>query len=118
MIQSGKLKIRTRESGKVFVASLEGEVRLGRESVLMRDRIRTELDAGRQFVLLDLAKVTYMDSTGVGLLVEIKAHTIHSGGDIRLCNCPDIVTKVLYRLALNNIVAVYDNEEAALAGWK
>jgi anti-anti-sigma factor len=117
MVQSGKLKIRTREVGNVLVVALEGEVLLGRESVLMRDAVRTELDAGRKFVLLNLAQVSFMDSSGVGVLVEIKAHTLHSGGDIRLCNCPDLVTKLLYRLALIKILAVYESEEAALDGW-
>jgi anti-sigma B factor antagonist len=117
MAQSGKLSITTREVGKVLLVILEGDVLLGRESVLMRDQLRGELDGGRKFVLLDLAKVNFMDSTGIGLLVEIKAHTMHSGGDIRLCNCPDLVSKLLHRLALNKIIVVYQDQASAMADW-
>jgi anti-anti-sigma factor len=116
-LQSGKLKIRERDLGQVAVIELEGEVRLGKESVLLRDTVRYRLDSRVTFLLIDLAKVTYMDSSGVGLLVEFKAHAVHSGGDVRLCNCPAAVAKILSRLMLHNILTVYANEESALAGW-
>jgi anti-anti-sigma factor len=121
MIQSGKLKINEQvvhgPGGDVLVVSLRGELSLGKESVLLRDHLRKHLDGGFRRILLDLEGVSYMDSTGIGVLVEIKAHAVHRDGDLRLCRSPSFVTKILFRLALHRILEVFETEEAALAAW-
>src|SRR5208282_5158423 len=105
MIESGKLRITEqtvpRPAGDVLVATLQGKLLLGKESVLLRDHLRRRLDAGSSQILLVLEKVTFMDSTGVAVLVELKAHAIHCGGDLRLCRCPTSVARILHRLALH-----------------
>ena len=116
--RSGRLDIRTREAGRVFIADLHGSLRLGKETKLLGTLLRSEMDAGRKHVLLQFTSLTDMDSTGVGVLVEAKAHAIHLGGSLRLCDCPSFVARILHRLALHKILEVYDNEEAALANWR
>ena len=121
MIQSGKLKLNEQvvhgPAGDILVVALRGELSLGKESVLLRDHLRNRLDGGSHHILLDLEKITYMDSTGIGVLVELKAHAVHGNGDLRLCRSPSFVTKILYRLALHRILEVFETEEAAMVGW-
>ncbi len=121
MIESGKLRITDQvipgPAGDVLVASLQGTLALGKESVLLRDHLRRRFDAGARHILLVLEHVTFMDSSGIGVLVEMKAHAIHRQGDVRLCRCPSFVTRILYRLALHRILEMFETEEAALHGW-
>jgi stage II sporulation protein AA (anti-sigma F factor antagonist) len=121
MIQSGKLKITEQEvhgpAGDVLVVHLRGELTLGKESVLLRDYLRQHFDAGSHHILLVLEQLTFMDSTGIGVLVELKAHAVHGKGDVRLCRSPGFVTKILFRLALHRILEVFETEEAALHDW-
>ncbi len=121
MIQSGKLKLRehTVKSayGDIVVVSLEGTVTLGKESVLLRDTLRERCDTVSSRILLDLEDVTFMDSSGIGVLVELKAHALHHMGDVRVCNCPSFVTRILFRLALHRILEVYETEDQALHAW-
>src|ERR1035438_9238090 len=120
MIQSGKLKINEEAvhgpGGDVLGVTLRGELSLGKESILLRDHLRKRLDAGSHYLLLDLDKVTFMDSTGIGVLVELKAHAVHCYGDLRLCRCPSFVTRILFRLALHRILEVFDTQDAEMAG--
>src|SRR5258708_3489490 len=107
----------TRQNGSITVTSPAGAVRLGEDNVRLRDHMRTQLDAGHRKLLMDLSRVTFMDSSGVGLLVEIKAHAMHVDGDLRLCNVPPDVSTILSRLMLNTILTVYGTEESAMAEW-
>jgi anti-anti-sigma factor len=121
MIESGKLSITEQmvpgPAGDVLVAKLQGKLLLGKESVLLRDHLLRRLDAGSSQILLVLEKVAFMDSTGVAVLVELKAHAIHRGGDVRLCRCPSSVARILHRLALHRILEVFETEDAALLSW-
>jgi len=121
MIESGNLRIveRTAPSaaGEILIAKLQGKLTLGKESVLLRDHIRTKLDGGTRHLLLELENVSYIDSAGIAVLVELKAHAIHVGGDLCLCRCPSAVTRILYRLALRRILEVYETEEQAIEAW-
>ena len=121
MPHSGQLRLIEdvihRPGGDVLVVKLHGTLSLGKESILLRDHLRGRFDAGSRFILLAFDGVTFMDSSGIGVLVEMKAHAVHGQGDIRLVRCPSFVATILYRLALHRILEMYETDEAALEGW-
>src|SRR5258706_10540065 len=117
MTQSGRLKLRSRDINDVHIVDLEGDLTMGKEAALLREHLRKHLDAGGRHLVLQMEKIAFMDSSGVGVLVEIKAHALNLNGDIRLCGCPSFVTRLLFRLALHRILEVYDSEEAVLLKW-
>ena len=121
MPHSGKLRLVEevvhRPGGDVLAVTLHGTLSLGKESILLRDHLRQRFDAGSRYILLILEPVTFMDSSGIGVLVEMKAHAVHGQGDIRLCRCPSFVASILYRLALHRILEMYETEEAAMEKW-
>src|SRR5258706_3366516 len=114
MTQSGRLKLRSRDISGVHIVDLEGDLTMGKETALLREHLRKHLDGGERKIVIHMEKLIFMDSTGVGVLVEIKAHALNLSGDIRLCCCPSFVTRLLFRLALHRILQVYDSEDAAL----
>ena len=63
------LDVKERQAGDVTILDLTGEVRIGEGSVALRDSIRNLADQGKKKVLLNLAGVKYIDSSGIGELI-------------------------------------------------
>src|SRR5689334_23903346 len=64
-----ELDVNERQAGDVTILDLSGEVRIGDSSVALRDSIRKLADGGKNKVLLNLAGVKYIDSSGIGELI-------------------------------------------------
>jgi anti-sigma B factor antagonist len=80
------LKINVRESGNVVILDLNGRITIGKEVSSLRDAIKENLDSGQKNILLNLAEVTYIDSTGLGELVGSYATVSSRGGQLKLLN--------------------------------
>ena len=113
MATAGKMQFETREAGPVAVLDVGGSVTMGEEAQALKKLLRDKLDK-KQSVLVNLAGLRYMDSSGVGALVEAKAHAISHGVQLRLCQVPHTLDKVLRELHLRQILEVYDTESEAL----
>jgi anti-sigma B factor antagonist len=81
-----ELDVSERQAGDVTILDLSGEVRLGDSSVALRDSIRKLADGGKKKVLLNLAGVKYVDSTGIGELIA-NYTTVSRQGDAALRGC-------------------------------
>lgn len=65
--------------------------------------------AGVQTVIVDLSDVTFMDSTGVGALIDIHAAAIAGGASVRIRDAPPMVTKLLQITGLAPMFRVDNN---------
>jgi anti-sigma B factor antagonist len=110
------LRIRQREAGPVTVVQPVGRFSLGPDINNLRTQFRDLLNSKRG-ILVDLAEVTSIDSTGIGVLVEAQAHAINVGGELRLCNLTPAMSFQISRLCLERILKIYETEAAALADW-
>ena len=63
------MKATVRQVGKVSVVDLSGKITIGEGDVILRERVSELLEGGNQNILLNLEKVSYMDSAGIGELV-------------------------------------------------
>lgn len=68
----------------IVLLDLRGRLTLGEETAALRGRVKTLVDAGYTRIILSLADVVYMDSTGIATLVEIYSTTRTHGGDMKL----------------------------------
>jgi len=80
------LKITNREVDGVAVLELDGRIVLGEETVALREKVKSQLAAGKKQLVLDLRNVTFIDSSGLGALVAAHASAKSSGASMRLCN--------------------------------
>ena len=64
------MKTSTRQVDGVTIVDCSGRITLGEGSVILRDTVRDLLSKGQKKVLLNLADVTYIDSSGIGELVS------------------------------------------------
>jgi anti-sigma B factor antagonist len=112
-----QLNINQRQAGDVAILDLDGEVRIGDSSTTLRNAIRNLVAGGHQKILLNLAGVKYIDSSGIGELIA-NYTTVQRGGQLKLLNLTDKVQDLLVITKLLTVFDVYDNEADALSSFK
>ena len=113
-----ELDITQRQAGDVAVLDLSGEVRIGDSATALRDAIRGLVAGGNQTILLNLAGVKYIDSSGIGELIANYTTVGRGGGQLKLLNLTDKVQDLLVITKLLTVFDVYENEAEALSSFK
>jgi anti-sigma B factor antagonist len=113
-----QLSIRERQAGDVAILDMDGEVRIGDSSTALRGAIRNLVAGGNQKILLNLAGVKYIDSSGIGELIANYTTVQRGGGQLKLLNLTDKVQDLLVITKLLTVFDVYDNEADALSSFK
>ncbi|HVN81676.1 MAG TPA: STAS domain-containing protein [Terriglobia bacterium] len=104
------LTIQTKSIDGVCVLVPEGRIVIGNEVTILREKIRELLEAGHKDFLVNLANVTYMDSTGVGALVGSFVTIRNRGGQMKLSNLSQRTRDLLLVTKLHTVFDVLDNE--------
>ena len=113
-----ELDVNERQAGDVTILDMSGEVRLGDSSVALRDSIRRLADAGKKKVLLNLAGVKYIDSTGIGELIASYTTVTRQDGQLKLLNLTDRIQNLLVITKLLTVFDSYENEAEALKSFQ
>ena len=101
----------------VTVLNLSGRITLGDGTKLLRKLIRDTLAAGKKRILLNMAEVFYIDSSGLGELVSAYAAVKNSGGQLKLLNLKSRVQDLMQLTRLHMIFDIYTDEKTALASF-
>lgn len=118
MQSARKLGFLQRKVGDVLVLELVGELALDAAAQMVRNEIYRILDAGNRKLLLNLARVQHVDSTGLGTLLAAKTSALHRQAELRLCCVPSDLAGLLRMLQLSKILEVYEQEAEALASFR
>jgi anti-sigma B factor antagonist len=110
-------KAASREIGGVTVIDMDGRITLGEGSTLLRDLIRKNLDAGRKKIVMNLAAIKYIDSTGLGELVSAYRLVKSQGGELKLMNLNKKVSDLLQITRLYAVFDIHNNEAQAVASF-
>ena len=102
------LSLNTRGVGNVTIVRCSGRIVGGGETESLREHITTLRQDHSAFVL-HLSDVAFIDSSGLGTLVRLLTSTRRAGGDLKLCNVPEAVSKVL---KITNLVTLFDTHES------
>jgi anti-sigma B factor antagonist len=112
------VKVTSRNVDGVTVIDLDGRITLGEGSAKLRDSVRETLDSGHAQILINLAGVTYMDSSGLGELVSGYRAAKSQGGELKLTNVTKRINDVLQVTKLCTVFNVHDNESDAVASFR
>ena len=74
------MKVSSREVGKVTIFDLNGKITIGKGDLILREAIDNALKEGKSRILLNLEKVSYMDSAGIGELVACFKRVVEKKG--------------------------------------
>lgn len=112
------LQVSVREYGDASILDLRGKSTIGDgESELLSRQLKKLIENGARYLLLNLADLTKIDSSGVSVIVETCASLRRRGGDLRLL-CPrGRVLEVLTVVRLLEVIPSFDNEAQALASF-
>ena len=112
------MQIEERVVGDVAVIQVLGDITLGKGGdVILKDKIQSLLQQGYRKLLLDLGNVSYVDSAGLGQLVQVYATTSHLGGSLKLLNLTKRLKDLLVLTKLLTVFETHESEEAALASF-
>ena len=111
------MKASSRQVNGVTVVDLNGRITLGEGSVILRDTVRDLLSKGNKNILLNLADVSYIDSSGIGELVSAFTHVRREGGELKLLKLTKKVHDLLQITKLYTVFDIKDDEAAAVAAF-
>ena len=113
-----ELTISERQVGDVTVLDMDGKITIGEGSVALRTAIRRLLEESKKKILLNLAKVGYIDSSGIGELVSSYTAIGKENGQLKLLNLTQKLQDLLTITKLLTVFDVYESEDEALASFK
>ena len=111
------MKVTTRQVDGVTILDLSGRITLGEGSVTLRDSVRDLLSKGQKRILLNLADVNYIDSSGIGELVSAYTTVRNQGGELKLLNLTRKVHDLLQITKLYTVFDIKDDEASAIASY-
>src|SRR5438309_6383992 len=93
--KSSTIKIGTRQADGITVIDVSGRIALGEGEVLLRETVDNLLAKGQKKLLLNLAEVNYIDSSGIGALVGVYTAVRKQGGELQLLKITNRVRNLL-----------------------
>jgi anti-sigma B factor antagonist len=112
------LTIRQRQVRGTVIVDLEGGITLGETNRKLHEAIKLIVDDKKQEVILNLAKVTKIDSSGLGEIVAAHSTIKAIRGSLKLVNLPENVADLMMMTKLITVFDVYDEEGTALASFE
>lgn len=111
------LRATYRDAGPVTVVDLSGRITLGDSSALLRKTIRGLLQDERKKILLNLADVDYIDSSGIGELVSGFTAVKNQSGELKLLQLTKKVRDLLQITKLYTVFDIYTDENTAIRSF-
>jgi anti-sigma B factor antagonist len=117
MDKEERLDISVRKRMKVQVIQLRGPLRLGPAVDELRQVIEEALGNGDTRIVINLAEVSMIDSSGIGLLVRFLASTRQRGGNIKLVQPSKFAIQTLRLVGVLSLFEIFDDDDAAVESF-
>jgi anti-sigma B factor antagonist len=111
------VKVGVRETQGVTVVEVSGRLTLGEGVAKVRSELQPIIAGGKRQIVIDISEVSYLDSSGIGLLVSTYATMNRLGGHLKICGLSNRVKDLLLLTKLFTVFEVYDNADAAVAAF-
>ena len=111
------VKLSTRQVGNVTVIDVAGRITLGEGSAALRELLRDMVAKNQNKILLNLADVSYIDSSGIGELVSGYTTVTNTGGQLKLLNLNKRVKDLLQITKLYTVFEVKEDEADAIRSF-
>jgi len=111
------MKIDIRETPGVVILDLQGPYTVGDSLAGLRETIREVLAGNQKNILLNMADVSYIDTSGVGELIGSYSTVVNAGGRMKLFNVQNRIEHVLQITKLLTIFETFTSETDALRSF-
>jgi anti-anti-sigma factor len=113
--QEKPVKIKRRETGEVMILDLSGKIMGGDDFDLFRSTVDKLMEEGHVDILLNMKKVKWINSTGLGLLVSAYTSLVKNGGRMKIAEVSERIDNILHVTQLELIFETFTDEKEALA---
>ena len=112
------MKIKTNEKYGALVIELKGNVMGGPDAQEFQDLLHKSLEENKKNVVVDLANVKFMNSSGLGMLISGFTTMKNGGGVMKLANATEKINSLLVITKLITIFEHYDSVDKAVESFK
>jgi anti-sigma B factor antagonist len=100
------------------VVDVKGRITIGEGNTMLREVVSNLIESGNKNILLNLAGVQYMDSSGLGELVRTHSTLHRQGGQLKLVNLAPKVHELLRATSLLKVLDVRKDEASAIESFE
>ncbi len=111
------VEIDIRSLGDVKLVKLSGRITLGAGVDRLRQTLEDLILSGSNRLVLDLANVGMIDSSGIGLLVRFLTSAKEQGGSLKLLNPTKFAVQTLKMTGLISLFEVFEDEKVAVVSF-
>ncbi len=111
------MKTKVRNIGKVAIVDLSGKITIGEGDIILREEVNKLLEGEQKNILLNLDRVAYMDSAGIGELVACYKRASEAGAQVKLLNPSGRVQDLLSLTKLQEVFDIFADEKEALVSF-
>ena len=111
------MKITTRTIGDVRILDCSGRITLDEGMLPLRSTLHDTLQSGAHKIVLNLAHTKYIDSPGIGELVNTYNSVTNAGGEMRLLNLSKKISDPLVITKLLTVFKSFNDEQSAIASF-
>ena len=112
------MKLSFREIGEVVVLEPKGKIMGGPDATLLHEQLHDCIKQNKKKVIIDLAKVDWMNSTGLGILISGLTTLKNNQGALKLANVTDKIQSLLAITKLVTVFDTYNSVDEAVASFK
>ena len=111
------MKIKERERDGVVILEVSGKIMGGPDSELFTNTLKTLVHQGKKRVVVDLAGVSWVNSTGLGILISGYSTLKRSNGEMKLVNVSDRIDSIFMVTKLYSVFDSYKSEDEGIASF-
>ena len=111
-----EISIRETDNGNFVIFDINGEIDLYNAPEI-KDQIKAMMDKGKVNIIINLDKVSYIDSSGIGVLISSLSNLKKAGGCLKIINVYASVRKVFELTKLTSFFDIYDSEQEAIDSY-
>lgn len=112
------MKLTSREQDGVVILEPKGKIMGGPDATALKESIRDYVNDNKKHVVIDLAEVDWMNSTGLGIMISCLKTVKEAGGELKLSNVTDKIKSLLTITKLVTVFDAYDSTDEAISAVK
>jgi anti-sigma B factor antagonist len=111
------MRLTTTDDGHVTILTVDGDLVIGESESLFKKTVTRLLEEGKVNLLVDLRKVGFLDSSGLGALVRAMTGSQNEGGQTKLLGAGPQIRKLLELTKLDSVFENFTDLETAVSSF-
>lgn len=112
------MTLKEKEQNGVVVLELAGKIMGGPDATLLNEKLHELIDKGKSKVVADLAKVSWMNSSGLGILIGGLTTMRNNNGDLKLSNVTERIQSLLIITKLITVFETFNSTDEAVNSFQ